>query len=208
MHSNSLFNMKILVVGGKGTIGKTVANRLKEKHEVIVAGRNSGEINVDITDNDSIKKMYNKIGKIDAVVCCAGAAKWAAFEDMTEEDFYIGIKSKMMGQINLVRFGKEYLNSGGSFTLTTGILAEDPVYKTTNAAMVNGSIHGFVLAVSQELKNGLRINVVAPGLVEDSAKKYGAFFPGHKPVPMDKVANGFIRSIEGKRTGEIIRIYE
>ena len=112
-----------------------------------------------------------------------------------------------MGQINLVRIGKDFVSENGSFTLTTGILAEDPVYMTTNAAMVNGGIHGFVLAVSLELKNGLRINAVAPGLVEDSATKFGDFFPGHIPVPMDRVATGYIRSVEGKRTGEVIRIY-
>lgn len=200
--------MKILVVGGNGTIGKAVSKRLAEKHEVIIAGRNSGDFHVDISNSESIKNLFTQTGKLDAIVSCAGAAKWAAFAEMTEEDFYVGIKSKMMGQINLVRIGKEFLHPQGSFTLTTGILAEDPVYKTTNAAMVNGSIHGFVLAVSQELKNGLRINVVAPGLVEDSADKFGAFFPGHTPVSMQKVANGYVRSVEGKRTGEIIRIYE
>ena len=201
------FSMKILIVGGNGTIGKTVTKRLKEKHEVIIGGRTSGDINVDISDSDSIKKMYQQIGKLDAVVCCAGAAKWAAFNEMNEEDFYVGIKNKMMGQVNLVRMGKEYLNKGGSFTLTTGILGEDPVYGTTNAAMVNGSIHGFVLAVSQELKNELRINVVAPGLVEDSADKFGDYFPGHIPVSMKKVAAGYVRSVERKRSGEIIRVY-
>ena len=144
--------MKIVVVGGNGTIGKTVAKRLKEKHEVLIAGRNSGDLKVDIEDTESIKTMFEQTGKLDAIVNCSGATKWAAFDDMTEEDFYVGIKSKMMGQINLVRIGKEYLTPEGSFTLTTGILAEDPVYMTTNAAMVNGSIHGFVLAVSQEIK--------------------------------------------------------
>ncbi len=200
--------MKILVVGGNGTIGGCVASRLKEKHEVIIAGRTSGDVNVDIESTDSIQAMFEKTGKFDTIVSCAGAAKWAAFDTMIEEDFYVGIKSKMMGQINLVRLGQKYLNEGGSFTLTTGILAEDPVYMTTNAAMVNGAIHGFVLAVSQELKNGQRINVVAPGLVENSKDKFGDYFPGHNPVSMHKVANGYIRSVEGKRTGEIIRIYE
>lgn len=200
--------MKILVVGGTGTIGSCVTNRLKEKHEVIIAGRNSGEVKVDIENSESIKAMFEQIGKLDAIVNCSGAAKWAAFDTMEEKDFYIGIKSKMMGQINLVRLGQEYLIDGGSFTLTTGILGEDPVYMTTNAAMVNGAIHGFVLAVSQELKNGQRINVVAPGLVEDSKNKFGDYFPGHNPVPMHKVANGYMRSVEGKRTGEIIRVYE
>lgn len=199
--------MKILVVGGNGTIGSCVVKRLKEKHEVIVAGRNSGDIKVDIESSASIAAMYEQSGQLDAIVSCAGAAKWAAFNDMSEEDFYVGIKSKMMGQINLVRLGRNYLKAGGSFTLTTGILAEDPVYMTSNAAMVNGSIHGFVLAVSQELENAQRINVVAPGLVEDSKDKFGDYFPGHTPVAMHKVASAYVRSIEGKRSGEIIRVY-
>jgi len=200
--------MKIIVIGGEGTIGKTVANELKKRHEVLIAGRNSGVIRVDISNIESIKSMFKKTGRLDAIVCCAGAAKWAPFEEMVEEDFYIGIKSKMMGQVNLVRIGQDYLNEGGSFTLTTGILGEDPVFGTTNAALVNGALHGFVTAVSQELKKGHRINVVAPGLVENSADKLGDLFPGHIPVPMHKVAAGYVRSVEGKRTGETIRIYE
>lgn len=199
--------MKIVVIGGNGTIGKTAAQALSKKHEVITAGRNSGDMHVNIDDAESIKALFEELGQVDAIVNCAGSAKWAAFEEMSEEDFYVGIKSKMMGQVNLVRIGKDYLSEGGSITLTTGILAEDPVYMTTNAALVNGGIHSFVLAVSQELKNGIRINVVAPGLVEDSAHKFGDYFPGHDPVPMSKVALGYIRSVEGKRTGEVIRIY-
>ncbi len=199
--------MKILVIGGNGTIGNTVAQKLQEKHEVIVAGRSSGDIKVDIESIDSLKNMFEVTGKVDAIVNCAGATKWAAFSEMSEDDFYIGIKSKLMGQVNLVRIGENYLNDEGSFTLTTGILADDPVYMTTNAATVNAAIHGFVYAVSQELKNGHRINVVSPGLVEASAKKLGDFFPGHTPVSMEKVARGYERSVEGKRTGEIIRIY-
>uniref|UniRef100_UPI0032163D25 short chain dehydrogenase n=1 Tax=uncultured Draconibacterium sp. TaxID=1573823 RepID=UPI0032163D25 len=200
--------MKILVVGGNGTIGSCVVNRLKEKHEVIIAGRNSGDVKVDIENTESIKAMFEETGKLDAVVSCTGAAKWGAFDDLSEDDYYVGIKSKLMGQVNLVRLGQEHLNHGGSFTLTTGILADDPVSGATNSSMVNNAIHGFVCAVSQELKNGLRINAVAPGLVEDSAERLGDVFPGHIAVPMNKVAAGYIRSIEGLRTGEIIRIYE
>lgn len=200
--------MKIVVIGGNsGTIGKYVAGYFSEKHEVISAGRSSGDVIVDIDDAESITKMYEHIGKVDAVVSCAGATKWAPFYEMTEEDYYVGIKSKLMGQVNLVRIGREFVNPGGSFTLTTGILADDPVYSTTNAAMVNNAIHGFVLAVSQELKDGIRINAVSPGLVEHSAEKLGELFPGHIPVPMDAMVSGYVRSVKGRRTGEIIRIY-
>jgi NAD(P)-dependent dehydrogenase (short-subunit alcohol dehydrogenase family) len=200
--------MKILIIGGEGTIGKKVSNHFSKKHEVLIAGRNSGDIVVDIVNSQSIEAMFESIGKVDAVACIAGEAKWAAFDSMTEEDFHIGLKSKLMGQVNLVRIGQNYLNAGGSFTLSTGILADHPVELTTSPAMVNGGIHSFVKAASLELKNGIRINVVSSGLVEDAVEKYEAYFPGHNPIPMNKVVNGYVKSIEGKGTGEIIRMYD
>ena len=200
--------MKILIIGGEGTIGKRVSDHFSKKHEVLIAGRTSGDFVVDITDNKSLEAMFESIGNVDAVVCIAGDAKWAAFDSMTEEDFYLGLKSKLMGQVNLVRIGQKYLNAGGSFTLSTGILADHPVELTSSPAMVNGGIHSFVKAVSLEMQNGIRINVVSSGLVEDAVEKYEAYFPGHNPIPMKKVINGYVKSVEGKGTGEIIRMYD
>jgi NAD(P)-dependent dehydrogenase (short-subunit alcohol dehydrogenase family) len=200
--------MKILIVGGQGTIGTKVSAHLAQEHEVVVAGRNSGDVRVDIADSGSIATMYETVGRVDAIVCIAGEAKWAAFDTMTEDDFWIGLRSKLMGQVNLVRLGQDYLAPGGSFTLTTGILADHPVLYTTSAAMVNGAIHSFVKAAALELKEGRRINVVSSGLVEDAVTKYEAYFPGHNPIPMWKVVNGYVRSVKGHDTGQIIRMYD
>ena len=199
---------KILIVGGKGTIGKRVSNYFSEKHEVIVAGRSAGDVEVDIANSASIKAMFEKTGKLDAIVCIAGEAKWDHFKNLSEEDFYIGLKSKLMGQVNLVRIGKDYLNPNGSITLSTGILADDPVLMTTSAAMVNGGIHSFARAAALELENGIRLNVVSLGMVEDAYEKYKDYFPGHNPVPTSKVIKAYSRSVEGKHQGEIIRVYE
>jgi len=200
--------LKILIIGGSGTIGKKVSDYFSKKHEILIGGRNSGDVSVDIANSKSIEAMFQSVGKVNAVVCIAGEAKWAAFDSMTEEDFYIGLKSKLMGQVNLVRIGQNYLNAGGSFTLTTGILADHPVELTTSAAMVNGGIHSFIKAAALEMKNGIRINVVSSGLVEDAVEKYEAYFPGHNPIPMKKVINAYVKSVEGKGTGEIIRMYD
>ncbi len=199
--------MRILVIGGSGTIGRKVVAGLKGKHEVLTAGRKSGDVQVQIEDSGSIFSMYASIGKLDAVVSIAGEAKWASLADLSEEDYLYGLKNKLMGQVNLVRLGQEYLHSDGSFTLTSGILAEDPVVGTSSAAMINGALHGFVKAAALEMKDGIRINVVAPGLVEDSYLKFRDFFPGRNAVPMDRVVNAYIRSIEGRNNGEIIRVY-
>jgi NAD(P)-dependent dehydrogenase (short-subunit alcohol dehydrogenase family) len=200
--------MKILIIGGNGTIGKKVADHLRTDHEVITAGRTNGDVRVDISQSDSIKFMFEKVKIVDAILCIAGEAKWADFNDLSEEDFYIGLRSKLMGQVNVVRIGRSYLHPNGSITLSTGILADDPVIKTTSAAMVNGGIHSFVQAVSLEIENGTRVNAVSLGVVEDAYEKYRDYFPGHNPVPTNKVINAYIRSIFGKGNGEIIRIYE
>lgn len=200
--------MKILIIGGNGTIGKKVSAHFSKKHEVIIAGKTSGEVNLDMGDSQSIQAMFEKVGKVDAVICAAGEAKWAEFTSLTEDDFYIGIKSKLMGQVNLVRIGLNYINPGGSFTLSSGILADHPVHMTTSAAMVGGGINSFVKAAALEMTDNVRINVVSSGLVEDAVDIYEAYFPGHNPIPMKKVVNCFIKSVEGRGNGEVIRMYD
>ncbi|HMB63709.1 MAG TPA: short chain dehydrogenase [Eudoraea sp.] len=200
--------MKILIIGGNGIVGRHVTAYFSKNHEVIVAGRSSDEFPVDITQTRSIQALFEKTGRVDAVICTAGEAKWAPFTDLSEEDFAIGIQSKLMGQVNIVRLGRHFLNPGGSITLTTGILADDPVPMTTSAAMVNGAIHSFVKALALESETGIRVNAVSSGLVVDALEKYRDYFPGHHPIPMDKMLRGYIRSVEGKANGEVIRIYE
>ncbi len=201
---------KLLIIGGKGTIGSYLTQHFSTSRQVITAGRNSGEFTCDIADAGSIQSMFEKIessiGKMDAVICAAGEAKWASFQDLHEQDYFIGIKSKLMGQVNLVRIGSSHLNPNASITLSTGILADQPVPMTASAAMVNGAIHSFVLAASLELKD-IRLNVVSAGLVEDSEEKYRDYFPGHTVVKMPRVADAFAQSVDGKDTGQIIRVY-
>ncbi len=200
--------MKILIIGGNGTIGNRVVSHLAAAEEIVIGGRTKGDIIVDIADSTSIRSMFEKLGAIDALICIAGEAKWGNFNELTEEDYHIGLKSKLMGQVNLVRIGQHYTNPGGSITLSTGILADDPVVKTASAAMVNGGIHSFVQAVALEIQNGIRVNVVSLGMVEDAYEKYKDYFPGHNPISMKKAVNAYVRSVYGRTAGEVIRVYD
>ena len=199
--------MKILIIGGEGTIGKKVVSYLSKNHSIITAGRKNGEIYLDLSKKESIKQLFEN-NKFDAVISIAGQVIWAPFSNISEDDFYIGIKNKMMGQVNLVQIGQNYINPGGSFTLTTGILADKPVKMTTAAALVNGAIHSFVKAVILEIKNNIRVNVVSPGLVEDSQEKYGHLFPGYNIIPMQKLAETYLDIVEGDENGQVIRLYD
>lgn len=200
--------MKILIIGGNGTIGRKVAAHFQQKHEVVIGGRTDADVQIDIADSQSIQAALEKVGKLDAILCIAGEAKWAPFADLSEEDYYIGLRSKLMGQVNVVRLGHSFLRDGGSITLSTGILADDPVVKTSSAAMVNGAIHSFVRAVNLEMERDIRVNVVSLGVVEDAYEKYKDYFPGHNPIPTNKVINAYVRSVEGNGRGEIIRYYD
>lgn len=198
--------MKIILIGASGTIGRRIHETLSKKHHVYRASR-EGDLQVDITSPESIEEMYKSVADIDAVVCAAGGAKFGPFRDLSDDDFYVGIRSKMMGQVNLVRIGQNYLNDGGSFTLTTGILAEEPVFGSTALALVNGALNSFAAAAAMELARGMRVNVVSPTVVEDSTDDFGETFAGYDVAPMSRVVNAYIRSVEGLITGRIIRVY-
>lgn len=199
--------MRIILIGASGTIGRRIYDAFSNKHEVVRAGRSGADVEVDITDAASIEKMYKTVENIDAVICAAGPAKFGLFKDLTEEDFYVGLRGKMMGQVNLVRIGQKYLNDGGSFTLTTGILADDPIAGSTAVTLLNAGLNGFVAAAARELGRGLRLNAVCPTIVEDSVAAYGDAFAGFDPAPMGRVVNGYVRSVETNITGRVIRIY-
>jgi NAD(P)-dependent dehydrogenase (short-subunit alcohol dehydrogenase family) len=199
--------MKILIIGGNGTIGKKVTAHFSQDNEVIIASRNSGDEQVDIAQIDSIKALFKRVGKLDAIINICGDAKWAPFNDLSEADYQIGLQSKLMGQVNMVRIGQDYLNPKGSITLTTGILADHPVKMTASAAMVNGGIHSFVKAVSLELDKETRVNAVSLGLVEDAYERYKDYFIGHQPITMKDAVGAYISSVDSDKNGEIIRVY-
>lgn len=199
-------HMKIIVVGATGTLGRVVSAELSKRHEVIGASLNKGELKVDITSAESIRSLFKQVGPFDALVSTTGSAYFGNFHTMTEENVYVGIRSKLMGQVNLVLIGQHYINRGGSFTLVSGILAEDPIPHAAAISLVNGAVNSFVIGASVDLPIGIRINAISPGLVEDSADMLSAF-PGHNLVPMDRVVNGFLKSVEGRLNGQIIRIY-
>ncbi len=199
--------MRILIVGANGTLGKRISEELSKRNEIIKAGRNSGEVRVDIESRESIENMFKQVKNIDACVLTAGSAHFGSLQSMTEENVYTGIKSKLMGQINTVLIGQNYINVNGSFTLTSGILGDDPVKFSSAFSLVNGGLNSFVIAAARELTKGIRINIVSPGLVEDSAEQLGEFYPGHIPVEMKKVVSAYVKSVEGCGTGEIIRVY-
>jgi len=186
--------MKIVIVGASGTIGKKVTEVLRGENEIITAGSKSGDVQLDITSGESIEAFYKQVGSFDALV------------SVTAKDFDSGLQNKLLGQVNLVLIGQHYINPKGSFTLTSGILADDPIVLGANLSAVNAALNAFAMAAAIELENGVRINTVSAGVVEDSPG-YFPYFPGHIPIEMSKVANAYYKSVFGALTGQTIKVW-
>jgi NAD(P)-dependent dehydrogenase (short-subunit alcohol dehydrogenase family) len=198
--------MRILVVGGEGTVGRAATSDLKKRHEIVTAGRNSGDITVDVMDEASVAAMFKAAGAIDAVITTTGHTHFGPVAEMTPELFRKGLNDKLMGQINVALIGQHHITAGGSITLTSGVTNRDFIRKGANAASMNGALDDFARSAAIEMPRGIRINVVSPGLLEASAEKYDGFFPGHIPVSATRVALAYTKSVESALTGQVINV--
>jgi len=162
--------MRILVIGAGGTVGKAAVAALGGRHEILKAGRSSGDVRV---------------------------------SQMTEKQFLSGLKNKLMGQVNLVLKGQACLNDGGSFTLTSGSLDRYPVRGGSNAATINAALGGFVRAAAIDLDRGLRINLVSPTLLDESAARLATLLPGHESISPARAGLAYVKSVEGGQTGQV-----
>jgi NAD(P)-dependent dehydrogenase (short-subunit alcohol dehydrogenase family) len=195
--------MRILVIGAHGTIGREVVKALSGEHEVISASRSGSEVAVDIRDAASIRAMYEKVGKIDAVISAAGSGAWKPLADLTEEDFAVSLGYKLMGQVNVIRHGFEHVNDGGSITTTSGVLSKSPVVGGAAISLVNCGLEGFTRAAALEAPRGIRVNLVSPPWVTETLIAMGSTDLSHG-LPAATVAHAYVRSVTGKETGQVI----
>ena len=192
--------MKILIVGASGTIGRAVVKALGSGNEVVEASRN-GNVRVDLSDPKSIRNMYEAVGKLDAIVSTAGSGQFGPLNALSDEDFDFGLGNKLMGQVNLVRYGLDFLNDGGSITLTSGILAEQPNAGSVLLTTLNSAVECFVRAAALDLPRSIRLNAVSPPMVKETAQMMGW---GNGGVPVNAVAQSYIEALEGEITGEVL----
>jgi NAD(P)-dependent dehydrogenase (short-subunit alcohol dehydrogenase family) len=199
--------MKIVLVGAGGTIGQAVAAELGGRHDIVRVGRTSGDRQVDMKDAEAARALFRSLGAFDAVVSTAGHVHFGPMAEMGPAEYGVGLADKLMGQVNLVLAGREFIADGGSFTLTSGILTDDPIRFGTSASMANGAIEAFARAAAIELPRGLRINAVSPTLVTESIEAYGPYFRGFATAPAARVALAYAKSVEGAQTGQVYKVF-
>jgi NAD(P)-dependent dehydrogenase (short-subunit alcohol dehydrogenase family) len=199
--------MKIVVVGAAGTVGQAVVENLGAAgHKVLSAGRSSGDYRLDMTSDASVRALFEQTGRVDAIISTAGHLFFGPLAQMSAEQFNVGLQDKLLGQVRLALIGQHYLNEGGSITLTSGIVGEEPIAQGANATTVNAALEGFVRAAATELP-GRRINAVSPTVLTESWDVFAGYFAGFESVPAARVALAYRRSVEGVQTGRVYRVW-
>ena len=197
--------MRILVIGATGHIGAVVTTALESRgHEVLRASRSSAWT-VDITDPASVRALFERVGDVDAVVVASGSVPFAHVTELTREDYITAFMSKALPQIDVVRVALDHIRDGGSITLTTGVLAREPIATGSAAAVANGAVESFVITAAAEAPRGIRINAVSPNVLENSAGQH-KLFAGQRPVPDAEIARAYTLAVEGLVRGRIIEV--
>lgn len=196
----------ILLIGAGGTLGRAVHGTLASRgHTVRTVGRTSGDLRHDISDPAQITALYEAAGPLDAVVSAAGSVPYKPLAELGQDDWRAAFSGKVLSQIELVRQGLAHVAERGSFTLITGVLAHEPIVTGAAASMANGAVESFVRAAAIELAPQ-RVNAVSPNVFTESLDTYGDYFPGMGSVPLERVAEAYVRSVEGAQTGQIYRL--
>ena len=194
--------MRILLIGATGTIGRAIAAAIADRHEVIAASHRRAAEQVDIADPESVRALFRRVGQVGAVVSAAGPARFAPLAALSDADFEFSLVNKLMGQVNLVRVGTDAVADGGSITLTSGVLAQQPMPGSAAISLVNAAVEGFARAAALELPRGVRVNVVSPPWVSETLAAMGQDPRGG--LAAEAVARAYVASIEGGQTGAVI----
>lgn len=195
--------MRILIIGASGHVGRAAASAL-DGHEIVAASR-SGQPSVDVTDPHSIERLFEGVGEVDAVIAAVGSVPFAPLSELGRDDYEAALRGKVLSQLDIVRIGTRFVRDGGSFTLTSGILAREPIATGAAASLANGALEAFVLGAAPELPRGIRINAVSPSVLED-APSYHSSFPGFVPVSSYRVGMAYAKSVLGVQTGEVLPV--
>ena len=119
--------MRVLLIGASGTLGRPTHAALREAgHAVVTVGRKSGDINADVYDVESIRNMYSSAGHVDVVINWGGEQPWNRLEDTTDKDVEV-VRDAIVGTIQLIRYGLNYVNDNGLFVLTSGDIDLNPL---------------------------------------------------------------------------------
>jgi NAD(P)-dependent dehydrogenase (short-subunit alcohol dehydrogenase family) len=141
-----------------------------------------GHIGEPTTAARIVETALTRFGSIDALVNNAGIFFTKPFTDYTAEDFRSLVSTNVEGFLYITQLAiKQMLaqKSGGSIVTITAALARNPIRGVTAAVpmITKGGLETITQHLAMEYaKDGIRVNAVAPGVVDT---------PLHRDTPRD-----------------------
>ncbi len=189
---------RILVIGAAELIGDEVVKALGE--ETCIRASRSSDERVDISDPRSLEALFGRVGEISGIVCTAGAVRFRLWDQTTDEDWASSLASKLLGQVNVVRYGAKRVKPGGAITLS--LSAQYPAPGGALIATINAAVEAFVRWAAVEPTIPVRVNAVAPGWVAETLKAMGRD-PAACGVPAAEVAKVTVRQLREGASGSV-----
>ncbi|ROM54437.1 SDR family oxidoreductase [Pseudomonas rhodesiae] len=219
----------VVVIGGSSGIGAAVAEQARSRGaQVVLAGRRlSSELHnglrsepVDVTDNASLQRLFESVGRFDHLVYTAGPAVQA--KNLQDTDLQLAqdnFNVKLWGALRAIQLALPLLDEHGSIVLTSGQLGR----KLVPGQFIKIGINAATEALGKQLAKELaprRVNVVSPGVIdtpayaglsEDQRKamyaKVGQALPVGRVGQAYEVAAGYVLAMENAfMTGSVIDI--
>ena len=179
--ANTLQDKVILVVGRGSGIARAVALRARsEGARVIVAGRDRAKLansygdheisaeTIDITDDDSILALAERVGRVDHVVSTASARARGKLADLRRENLRMSFDTKVIGPTMLAKHFASQINPGGSFVLFSGVHAFKHNVGYLGVGITNGAVDFLTRWLAVELAP-IRVNAISPGVIDTGA---------------------------------------
>jgi NAD(P)-dependent dehydrogenase (short-subunit alcohol dehydrogenase family) len=165
--------MRALVIGAAGTIGGAVTRQLEQAGWSVIAASRTVAPRIDLADPSTIEACFAALDGLDAVICCGPSTPLFPFVTRSATEFTEATSPKLFGQVALVRHAIDALGPGGSITLTGGALGRGFAPGAAAGRLVNRGLEAFVESVAPELPRELRLNLVSPGWVSETARSLG-----------------------------------
>jgi NAD(P)-dependent dehydrogenase (short-subunit alcohol dehydrogenase family) len=180
--SGILSGRTVLVIGRASGIARAVVMASRDAGaRVIAAGRNSDVLArgyadesrittdiVDITDDDSIAALGERIGAVDHIVSTASARARGKLSDLTRDAVRASLDTKVIGPLMLAKHLGPRINEGGSFVLFSGVAAFKIAAGTMAVAITNGAADTLTRSLAVELAP-IRVNAISPGVIDTGA---------------------------------------
>ncbi|MGO9156711.1 SDR family oxidoreductase [Mycobacterium sp.] len=178
---NALRDKTVVVVGRGSGIARAVALLAQsEGARVIVAGRDQAKLAsaytgsditaefVDITDDESIAALADRIGAVDHVVSTASARARGKLVDLQRHNLQQSFDTKVIGPTMLAKYFAPQINTGGSFVLFSGVHAFKHNIGYLGVGITNGAVDFLTRWLAVELAP-IRVNAISPGVIDTGA---------------------------------------